>query len=111
MGWGTTFNVEIYLNKKVFTTRYELDDKVKEIENYIEDYKKELIAFSTGTPKDMLNTKNDDGFNEHPIDIILRRTSEIFEMMEEYYSELSNLYLLQEYLNENPTINISDLSD
>ena len=46
MGYGTSFTTEIYLNRQIFNSRYELDDKIKELENYIELSKRELLAFA-----------------------------------------------------------------
>jgi predicted nuclease with TOPRIM domain len=111
MGYGTTFTTEIYINRMVFSSRYELDDRVKELENYIELSKRELLAFAVGTPKDIITEKNEDGEIENPIDQILRRTSEAFEWMEDNYRELNKLYQFQEYLDENPDVDIKTLND
>ena len=111
MGYGTTFTTDIYLNRMIFSSRYELDDRVKELEGYIEYAKRELLAFAVGTPKDIMAEKNEDGEIENPIDQILRRTSETFEWMEDNYRELNKLYQFQEYLDENPDVDIKTLND
>lgn len=111
MGYGTEFTTDIYINRMVFNSRYELDDKIKELENYIELSKRELLAFAVSTPKDVITEKNEDGEIENPIDQILRRTSEAFEWMEDNYRELNKLYQFQEYLNENPDVDIKKLND
>jgi len=111
MGYGTTFTTEIYLNRQIFNSRYELDDKIKELENHIESAKRELTAFAVGTPKDIMAEKNEDGYVENPIDQILRRTSETFEWMEDNYRELNKLYQFQEYLDENPDVDIKKIND
>lgn len=111
MGYGTTFTTDIYLNRMVFSSRYELDGRVKELENHIESAKRELLAFAIGTPKDIIAEKNEDGYVENPIDQILRRTSETFEWMEDIYRELNKLYQFREYLDENPDVDIKTLND
>ena len=111
MGYGTTFTTDIYINRMVFSSRYELDDKIKELENYIELSKRELLAFAVSTPKDVITEKNEDGEIENPMDQILRRTSETFEWMEDNYRELNKLYQFQEYLDENPDVDIKTLND
>lgn len=111
MGYGTTFTTEIYLNRQIFNSRYELDERVKNLESYIESAKRELTAFAVGTPKDIMVEKNEDGEIENPIDQILRRTSETFEWMEDNYRELYKLYQFQEYLDENPDVDIKTLND
>lgn len=111
MGYGTTFTTEIYLNRQIFNSRYELDDKIKELENMIELSKRELLAFAVSTPKDVMTEKNEEGEVENPMDQILRRTSETFECMEDNYRELNRLYQFQEYLDENPDVDIKTLND
>jgi hypothetical protein len=111
MGYGTTFTTDIYLNKQIFSSRYELDERVKELESHIESAKRELLAFAVGTPKDIMAEKNEDGYIENPIDQILRRASETFNWMEDNYRELNRLYQFQEYLDENPDVNFKTLND
>ena len=111
MGYGTLFTTDIYLNRQIFNSRYELDERVKELENLIEMSKRELLAFAVSTPKDVIAEKNEDGYVENPIDQILRRTAEIFEWMEDNYRELNRLYQFQEYLDENPDVDIEKMND
>lgn len=111
MGYGTIFTTDIYLNRQIFNSRYELDDKIKEFENLIEMSKRELLAFAVSTPKDVMAEKNEDGEVENPMDQILRRTAETFEWMEDNYRELNRLYQFQEYLDENPDVDIKTLND
>ena len=46
MGYGTLFTTDIYLNRQIFESRYELDEKVKELEKFIEMSKQELLALA-----------------------------------------------------------------
>jgi hypothetical protein len=111
MGYGTSFTTEIYLSRKVFNSDSELDDNIKEIESLININKKIILALAVSTPKDVLSFNNEGDFNEHPLDIIIHRTDKIFESLDEYYLELSRLYILRQYLEENPDVQISKLSD
>lgn len=111
MGYGTAFTTEIYLNRQIFQNRYELDEKVKEIEGFIESSKRELTALAVSTPKDVMAEKDSDGYVENPIDQILRRTAEIFEWMEDNYRDLNRLYQYQQYLDENPEVDMEKLKD
>ena len=106
MGYGTAFTTEIYLNRQIFQNRYELDEKIKEIEGSIEYLKRELTALAVSTPKDVMAEKDSDGYVENPIDQILRRTAEIFEWMEDNYGDLNRLYQYQQYLDENPEVDM-----
>lgn len=111
MGYGTAFTTEIYLNRQAFRSRYELDEKVKELEGYIESAKRELTAFAVATPRDVMAEKNEDGYVENPIDQILTRTRETFDWMEDNYRELNRLYLFQEFLDENPDADLKKMND
>jgi hypothetical protein len=111
MGYGTAFTTEIYLNRQIFQNRYELDEKIKEIEGFIESSKRELTALAVSTPKDVMAEKDSDGYVENPIDQILRRTAEIFEWMEDNYGDLNRLYQYQQYLDENPEVDMEKLND
>jgi len=111
MGFGTHFTIDIYLNRQIFSSRYEVDEKVKELEKFIEMAKQELLALAVATPKDVITEKNEDGYVEHPLDQIMRRTRETFEWMEDNYRDLHKLYLFQEYLDENPDVDLNEFKD
>lgn len=111
MGYGTEFTADIYLNRQIFSNRYELDEKVKELEKFIELAKQELLALAVSTPKDVIAEKNEDGYVENPLDQIIRRTRETIEWMEDNYRDLHKLYQFQEYLDENPDAEINQFKD
>lgn len=111
MGYGTSFTADIYLNRQIFSSRYELDEKVKELEGFIELAKQELLALAVSTPRDVIAEKNEDGYVENPLDQIIRRTRETFEWMEDNYRDLNKLYQFQEYLDENPEVEINQFKD
>jgi hypothetical protein len=110
MGWGTSFTSDVYLSRESFSSRYELDSKVKQIEGWINNYKQELIAYAVATPKDVMAPVNEDNIPEHPFDMILRRVNEIFDTLNDLYNELNKLYQLQEYLDDNKDIDIKTLN-
>lgn len=111
MGYGTAFTTEIYLNRQIFQNLYELDERIKEVEGYIESAKKELLALAVSTPKDVIAEKDESGYPQNPIDEVLRKTSEIFEWLEDNYTELHKLYQYRQYLEENPDKEIKQNHD
>jgi len=111
MGWGTSFTADVYLSRQVFQNRYELDERVKELEEYINSAKQELTALAVATPRDIIAEKNEDGYVQNPIDEILRKTRENFEWMEDNYIALHRLYQFQQYLDENPDVELGKLND
>lgn len=111
MGWGTSFKVDIYLSRQVFNSKYELDERVKELEGYIESAKRELTAYAVATPRDIIAEKDESGYIQNPIDELLRKVHETFEWMEDNYRDLNRLYQYQQYLEENPDVDINQFSD
>jgi hypothetical protein len=100
MGWGTTFTAEIYLSRQTFEHKYELTEKIKELEGYIESAKRELIAYAVATPRDIVADKNEEGYTQNPINVVLHSVQETFEWMEDNYRQLHKLYQYEEYLQE-----------
>ncbi len=111
MGWGTSFKAEIYLSRQVFNSKYELDERIKELEENIESAKRELTAYAVATPRDIIAEKDESGYIQNPINEVLRKTREIFEWMEDNYRDLNKLYQYQQYLEENPEVDINQFSD
>lgn len=106
MGYGTSFTTDIYLNRQIFESRCELDEKVKELEDYIQSAKGELIALAVSTPRDVIAEKDEDGYPQNPFDEVLRKTKETIQWMEDNYRELNKLYQFQQYLDENPDVEL-----
>jgi hypothetical protein len=111
MGYGTLFTTDIYLNRQIFESRYELDEKVKELEKFIEMSKQELLALAVSTPRDVIAEKDESGYPQNPIEEVLRKTRETFEWMEDNYRELNKLYQFQEYIDENPDVDLNQFKD
>jgi hypothetical protein len=111
MGWGTSFKAEIYLNRQIFNSKFELDERIKEVKEYIESAKRELTAYAVATPRDIIAEKDESGYIQNPIDEVLRKVHETFEWMEDNYRDLNRLYQYQQYLEENPDIDIKQFSD
>lgn len=111
MGYGTSFTTEIYLNRQIFNSKDELDEKIKEVEEYIESAKSELTAYAVATPRDIIAEKDESGYIQNPIDEVLRKTRETFEWMEDNYRDLNRLYQYQQYLEENPDVNMNQFTD
>lgn len=111
MGYGTSFKAEVYINRQIFNSKHELDERIKELEGYIESAKIELTAYAVATPRDIIAEKDESGYIQNPIDELLRKVHETFEWIEDNYRDLNKLYLYQQYLEENPDIDINQFSD
>jgi hypothetical protein len=111
MGYGTSFTTDIYLNRQIFESRYELDIRVTELEDYIHSAKEELLALAVSTPRDVIAEKDESGYPQNPFDEVLRKTKETIQWMEDNYRELNKLYQFQQYLDENPDIDLNQFKD
>lgn len=94
MGYGTTFNTEIYLNRQTFRGLYELDAKIKEYSTIIDDYKTQLYMFTVANPKDIVPKE----WEEEPIRWIKSSISELLNSIEEYQHDLYNLQLFKSHI-------------
>lgn len=111
MGYGTSFTTGIYLNRQIFSSKFELEDRIKELEGYIESAKQELTAYAVATPRDIIAEKDESGYNQNPIDEVLRKVRDSFEWMEDNYRDLNLLYQYRQYLEENPDVDINQFKD
>jgi len=46
MGWGTDFKANIFLNRLVFSSKDEVEDKIEEIKSNIESEKRVIISYA-----------------------------------------------------------------
>lgn len=106
MGFGTSFTKEIYLNRQLFDSKYEVKSKIKELEDNIAEYREEILMYAAATPKDIHTDQDQDILSS-----IKCRVKELFEFLEEDYRLLHNLYHFEEYLDENPNTNLDQYKD
>ena len=107
MGWGTTFKPEVYLSKMSFTTKYELDDAIKDLEEWVETRRRELCMFAASNPKDILSEKvlseQDDIEEWTPVDIVGNLESYINVIITDMIDDVNTLrllYLFKQHLEE-----------
>ena len=106
MGWGTDFKIDIYLNRKVFSNKYEVEDKISELEQSIENNKSLLKIYASSTPSDIIPEE----YKDDPIGWINNEINLIFETIEEELLDCYRFRLYLEYLEEN-TIESKEKSD
>ena len=53
MGWGTDFTIDMFINRQVFNTPYEVRDKLNDVEQEISKTETMLISYSCSSPKDI----------------------------------------------------------
>jgi hypothetical protein len=105
MGWGTQFTTDVYLSRMSFDSKWELRDKIKEEEESIKSIQLEIAMMVAATPKDIVT----DSDTENAVTNLKFKLNELFEWLEETYFLLAKLYQLQQYLEENPDVDIKTL--
>ena len=107
MGWGTDFNTNIYLNRQVFISKLEVDDKISELTQKIEDNKSLLKMYASSTPSGIIP----EDWNDDPIGWINTQINSICDSIEENTIQMYNLKLYSEYLEENPIVYKEEVID
>jgi len=96
MSWGIDFKADIYLSRQSYSTKYEVEDKISEMNKIITDCESELKMFASATPKDIVPPD----YSEEQINWLSNQIAEILEMNQEYLLERYRLTLYLEYLND-----------
>lgn len=101
MGWGITFKPEIYLSRQSFNSVGELKDKIEETKDMIAWCRERLLILAAASPGKLIRDEESDGlFYLHS------EFTEIMETLEEHITLLTKLYMLEEYVKENPDFNL-----
>lgn len=96
MGWGTTFNTEIYLNRMIFQQKWEIEEKIQQNEKYISDSITKLKMFVSANPKDIIDIE----WKEEPINWLSNQVDDLIEFIEDTSYENYKLNLYLDYINE-----------
>lgn len=96
MGWGTAFNTEIYLNRKIFNHKYEVEDEIQQNKKYILDSITKLKMFVSANPKDIV----DIDWKEEPINWLSNQVDDLIEFIKECSFENYQLEKYLDYINE-----------
>jgi hypothetical protein len=96
MGWGTDFTADIYLSKETYGSIYELEDKIKEDEKYLEDINAKILMYASSNPKDLVP----EDWKDEPINFIHFEVKKLLDELYETDMLLCRRYLYLEYLKE-----------
>ena len=97
MSWGTSFNTEIHLNRKIFQSKYEVEDYIKELEENINKDQTLLKMFVSSNIKDIVPKD----WDEEPINFINHEIDKILEQLIEDLNDLQDVNRYLDYLIEN----------
>lgn len=95
MAWGTEFHTDIFISRQSFQTVYELDERINEIEQDIQNRNSRIKMFAAATPNNIIPPDGPD-----PLHYIEVNMDEELAMLEEDIRELYQLSLFKEHLQE-----------
>jgi len=111
MGWGTSFNTDIYLSRMTFTDVNDVNDKIYENRKYIKDLLSQIKMFGSANPKDIIP----EDWKEEPMRWISNEIDSLMEQILDYENENLRLGLYADYLlfdeKENIVLSWKQLKD
>jgi hypothetical protein len=97
MGWGTDFSVNVFLNKLIVENKYQAEDMIAELDEYIEDYKRKLAMYAASNPNDLVR---DTEWKDQPVDWLNMQINEIWEDLLDAHQRKIYLDLYIEHLEQ-----------
>lgn len=94
MGWGTSFNAEIYLNKQLYYSMGEIEDAIQDRQEDIQRAREVLLMTAMAHPNDLTTEGQDTLY------AIRNIINEQLETIEESVRDLLNLKAYQEAIEE-----------
>lgn len=97
MGWGVSYEREMYLHKQDYNDNpLQVQDKIDELEIEINNTKTKINMFASASPKDLLPKD----WIEEPIRWINNEVDELIDYLHECIVHKHQLGLYLEYLND-----------
>ena len=93
MGFATNLFCNITFNRETYNSLYEVDNRIKELEECLNTCKKEIRDLAMMTEPDKFYNKES---YSSPYEFVYKVLEEDFELIEEYNVELYKLYILKE---------------
>lgn len=96
MSWGTSWDTDMYLSRERFEHEFELDAKIAETKEYIQQTRTKILMAMMGG-KDSFNLSNCEGNPCEPIDVIQLQGNEMLDWL----IELNDRLFMYESLKNN----------
>ena len=98
MTWGTDFSIDIFLSRQEYKSKFDVEDKIKELDEQINDCESQIKMYVSATPKDIVPSE----YSEEQISWLNNQINEHLEMYREYITDRFKLELYLEYLSQKP---------
>ena len=94
MGWGTTFNCEIFLSKENITSKEQLESLVEDKKLLLTEIKQKLAMFASANPRDIVPKE----WEDESINYLNNNIQELVEDFTNIHLQLVNYkYCLANY--------------
>jgi hypothetical protein len=97
MGWGTDFRTNIFISKQTFGSKDDIEMKLAELDETINDIESQIKMYASATPKDIMP----DDWKDEPINWLGIRLEELFVSYQEALIERFKTTLYQDYIDSN----------
>lgn len=95
MSWATNFTAEINLMRERFDTEYELDEKIQDTKECIQQTREKLLMICMGN-KDSFSHVDSDGNICHRVDIVHMEVNNMLNYLHDLHDDLLRYELLKE---------------
>ena len=94
MGWGTTFNCEIFLSKLDITSEEQLKELIKDRELYLTEINQKLAMLVSSNPRDIIPNE----WKDEPINYLYGEVDNLINEYTTYHEDLIKFeYCLANY--------------
>jgi PP-loop superfamily ATP-utilizing enzyme len=95
MSWGCQFTADIYISREHFSSEYELDEKIQEVNEYIQQTRTKILMACMGG-KDSFYLKDCEDNECDSVDVVYVRVNEMLDWLLELEVKLHTYQLLKE---------------
>lgn len=106
MSWGTEFKHNIFIRGKHFNSILEVEDKIDDNDNLIIKAAQELSMLVSANPKDIIPEE----WREDSIMFLRQKVDDLMETVLDTKREQVYLYMLKDFLEENPEVKFKDIN-
>jgi predicted RNase H-like nuclease (RuvC/YqgF family) len=105
MGYGIQFKPDTFLSKYTIATIEELEEKIEDSKQWIQDIESRLFMWATVNPKDVIPEE----WKDEPIDFIRNSVRTLLESLSEESEKLSKLNTLLDYVKSEKITDLKTL--
>ena len=96
MSWGIEFKADIYLSRQSYSSKDDVEDKIREIDKELNNCEAELKMYASANPKDIVPPD----FVEEQVNWLNNRVNETLELYQDLLVYRHQLELYLAYLND-----------